>query len=243
MVRRRWIETPEQLSDMDSKFFDSLFEGDSANGVKLGMGLTGGDFWPRASGCQNLYRGESASAIDFDTILAVSEVDGDLIAVPAFVEHKSGASYVYVLRRVNRCGNEEWTLGAAVKVAFDDDGNLVGLMCNDIFAVTARQIEGPKVRLVWYYCNIGQGVNCGGFNVYWDNSNGVIDYENKLGAVNYVGPRYYRFETDALSEGRFQFCVRAESECGEETECLDATEIQIRGVAPQNVEMLQTQTI
>ena len=30
---------------MDVKFFDSLYEGDSPNGVKLGMGLTGGDFW------------------------------------------------------------------------------------------------------------------------------------------------------------------------------------------------------
>ena len=35
---------------MDTKFFDSLYEGDSANGFKLCMGLTGGDFWARASG-------------------------------------------------------------------------------------------------------------------------------------------------------------------------------------------------
>ena len=53
---------------MDAKFFDSLFDGDSPNGIKLCMGITGGDFWAREAGCQNLYRGASIDVIDFDTV-------------------------------------------------------------------------------------------------------------------------------------------------------------------------------
>ena len=59
---------------MDVKFFDSLFEGDSANGVKLCMGLTGGDFWPQIMGCQIIYRGNSIEDIDFENVLAVTLV-------------------------------------------------------------------------------------------------------------------------------------------------------------------------
>ncbi len=50
---------------MEAKFFSGLFEGDCVNGIKLGMGLTSGDFWPRVNGCLDLYRGESAYDIDF----------------------------------------------------------------------------------------------------------------------------------------------------------------------------------
>jgi len=75
---------------MDAKFFDSLYEGDSANGVKLGMGLTGGDFWPRVGGCQNLYRGQDGSTIDFENILAVTEIEEESITVPGFAGHQAG---------------------------------------------------------------------------------------------------------------------------------------------------------
>lgn len=226
---------------MEAKFFDGLFEGDSANGIKLGMGLTGGDFWARVGGCQNLYRGENACNIDFNTILIVTEAGEELIAVPATVEHESGSSYIYVARRANGCGDEEWTFCAAVKVAFDDEGNLIEPGCNDIFALTARQIAGPKVCLVWYYFPIGQRAKPVGFNIYWDSGTGEVDYETALGSVDYIGPRYYSFETGVLSADRYKFCMRAESEIGQENEDLGTVRIQIRDMALDGVNILKAQ--
>ena len=228
---------------MDAKFFDSLFEGDSANGVKLGMGLTGGDFWARVGGCQNLYRGENACNIDFNTILIVTEAGEELIAVPATVEHESGSSYIYVARRANGCGDEERTFCAAVKVAFDDEGNLIESGCNDIFALTARQIAGPRIRLLWYYFPIGQGAEPISFNIYWDSGTGQIDYETALGSVDYAGPRYYGFETVVLDEDSYTFCVRAVSKDGQENEDLGTVGIQIRSEGPQDVGLLNANVV
>ena len=81
---------------MDAKFFDSLYEGDSANGVKLCLGLTGGDFWAQVAGCQNLYRGPNAETIDFDTLLMVAGIDDKSLTVPIFTGHEADRSYVYV---------------------------------------------------------------------------------------------------------------------------------------------------
>jgi len=228
---------------MDAKFFNSLYEGDSANGVKLGMGLTGGDFWAQVAGCQNLYRGPNADDVDFDTLLVVADIDEESLSVPSFAGHQALSSYVYVLRRVNGCGDEEHTFGAAVKVSFDGQGNLIETGCNDIFALAAKQIQGPKVLLVWYYCPVSQADKCVSFNIYWDNGSGEIDYVNKLAAVDYAGSRYYSFETDVLSEERYQFCIRAESASAQENEHLGTIQIQVRDVAPQGVEISEAKTI
>jgi len=226
---------------MDAKFFDSLFEGDSANGVKLGLGLTGGDFWSRLAGCQNLYRGPNAYDVDFDTILATDDINEVSVTVPNFAGHEALSSYVYVLRRANICGDEEHTSAAAVKVAFDDEGNFIEPGCNDIFTLTARQVAGPKVRLMWYYCPIGQGATCDSFSIYWDNGTGEIDYETALGSVDYAGPRYYSFETDVFGEDSYKFCVRGLMENGEENDDLGIVRIQIRDVASDGINILRAQ--
>ncbi len=228
---------------MDAKFFDSLFEGDSANGVKLCMGLTGGDFWAKLAGCQNLHRGASGYDIDFDAILASREIDKVSITVPSFAGHQADSSYVYVLRRTNGCGDEEWTFAAAVKVGFDANGDLVSPTCNDVFSLTVEQIKGPRVRLVWYYCPLDEGVACDNFNIYWDNGTGLIDYETELGSIDYTGPRYYGFETGVLSEDKYQFCVRGVMKNGQENGDLGKVRIQIRDALPAAVEVLKAQTI
>ncbi len=228
---------------MDAKFFDSLYEGDSANGAKLGMGLTGGDFWARVGGCQNLYRGPDENAVDFETILVTRDVDEDSIAVPGFAEHNASSSYLYVLRRANICGVEEHTLAAAVKVAFDGQGNLIEPGCNDVFALSPRQTAGPKVRLLWYYFPIAQGAGPASFNIYWDSGTGLIDYESALGSVDYSGPRYYSFETGVLSEGSYKFCVRVVSKDDLENDGLGTVGIHIRNAPPSFVEVLKTQAI
>lgn len=228
---------------MDAKFFDSLFEGDSANGVKLCLGLTGGDFWARLAGCQNLYRGVSGYDIDFDAILVSRDIDEASITIPSFAGHQADSSYVYVLRRTNGCGDEEWTFRAAVRLKFDENGDIVEPACNDVFSLTAEQIEGPKVRLVWYYCPLSEGAACVSFNIYWDNGSGEIDYVNKLAAIDYAGSRYYSFETDVLSEERYQFCIRAESASAQENEHLGTVQIQIRDTLQQGVEMLEAHAV
>ncbi|HIJ71600.1 MAG TPA: hypothetical protein HPP87_09600 [Planctomycetes bacterium] len=228
---------------MDTKFFDSLFEGDSANGVKLCLGLTGGDFWTRISGCQNLYRGPNSETIDFDTILATRQVVKDSITVPAFAAHQSLSSYVYVLRRANICGQEELTFRAVVKVSFDEQGNLIEPGCNEVFALTARQVAGPRVRLLWYYCSMGQGAEPVSFNVYWDGGTGEVDYEVASGRLDYTGPRYYSFETDVLTSDSYEFCVRAVSKDGRESNDLGSVRIQIRYSVPESVGLLHANVV
>ncbi|MHC5059704.1 MAG: hypothetical protein ACYTFK_01275 [Planctomycetota bacterium] len=228
---------------MDAKFFDSLYEGDSANGVKLGMGLTGGDFWARISGCQNLYRGADENAVDFETVLATGDVDEGSVVVPDFAQHNASSSYLYVLRRVNICGNEEQTFAAAVKVTFDGQGDLAESGCNDAFALTATQAGGPKALLLWYYCPVAQSAGPAKFNIYWDSGTGLIDYETALGSVDYVGRRYYSFETAALSGGSYRFCVRAVTKDGLENDGLGTVAIQIRNVPLPLVEVLRTQAV
>lgn len=106
---------------MDAKFFDSLFGGDSANGAKLCMGITAGDFWARPGGLQLLYKGLDDD-VDLGRIAASANIDED------FLEVASGeplTRWLYVLRRVNCCGIEELTFSAAVRVEFDSEGNLI----------------------------------------------------------------------------------------------------------------------
>jgi len=228
---------------MDAKFFDSLFEGDSAKGTKLCLGLTGGDFWARISGCQNLYRGPSAEAINFDTILATRDVEEDSVTVPDFAGHQVLSSFVYVLRRANICGYEERSFCAAVKVSFDGQGNLIEPGCNDVFTLTARQVAGPRAWLLWYYCPVGQGAEPLSFNIYWDSGTGQIDYETALGCLDYVGPRYYGFETDVLSEESYKFCVRAVSRDGQENDDLGTIRIQIREAVPESIGLLNAKVV
>lgn len=228
---------------MDARFFDSLFEGDSANGVKLGMGLTGGDFWPRVKGCQNLYRGGSVCTVDFDKILAVRDVDEILIGCGDEVGHEAEQSYFYVVRRANRCGDQEKSFSAAIRVVFDGESDLIEPGCNKVFSIFAEQIKGPRVRVVWYYCPIGQEVACGGFNVYSDNGTGQVDYETPVTAVDYAGARFYIYESGVLSEGRYLFVIRAVSKSGQEDDFDGAIEIEIGNMPPDGVGSLSAECV
>ncbi len=227
---------------MDAKFFDSLFEGDSTSGVKLCMGLTGGDFWARVAGCQNLYRGGSVEAVDFDIILAVTDADEDFIVLTA-VQHAASTVYFYVLRRANCCGDEEQSLTASAKAAFDSQGDLIGEGCNRIFTVKAEQFAGPMVRFMWYYSPVEQVQRCVSFKVYGDNGSGQIDYENEVCVVDYVGARFYSYESGVLSTGRYLFCVKAVSSDGLESGISGVIEIQVCDSAPSGVKILHAQAV
>jgi hypothetical protein len=225
---------------MDAKFFDSIFEGDSVNGVKLGMGLTNGDFWPRPNGCQNLYCGGSFYTIDFYSILTVIDIGEELIEISGF-DPEPCETYFYVLRRVNCCGEEEQSLIAAVKVEFDSLGNLIEPCCNNILSVGAEQFEGPRVRLIWYYCPIDQQAECSSFNLYWDGGSGEIDFDTAICAKDCAGPRLYYYETGVLTESKYIFCVQAMSKTAVTNGLSGRTEIQVRDLIPDSIDILLTE--
>ena len=103
---------------METRFLkEALFNGRSTNAVKLGTILTLGRFWVRLFGSQNLYRGLGMESIDFTNILALAEISDTQVAPPAWIEHNPSTSYFYVVRQTNLCGDEEHSLGGAVKVS------------------------------------------------------------------------------------------------------------------------------
>ena len=225
---------------MDTKFFNSLFEGDSPNGSKLCMGLTGGDFWARINGTQNLYRGQKADVINFETIIASDDADDDSIVVPSFIEHKNSACYVYVVRCTNRCGDEEQTLSAAVRISFDTNGDLNPADTNKVFSVRAEQLDADKVRLIWFYWPINQSKQIAKFKIYSDDGSGTIDYENPVAQIYYTGRKFYDYLTGTLTNNNNRFCIRAVASDNTEDSCLDEIIIQLNRQKPDSVDILQT---
>ncbi len=228
---------------MDSKFFDSLYEGDSPNGVKLGMGLTGGEFWARPAGCQNLYRGISMEAVDFNDLIAVAGLAETQVACPAWLEHLPSTTYFYLVRRANGCGQEEHTLGAAEKVVIDSYGNLAEPKCNSVFSVRARQIDANKVELVWFYQPIEQKAAPSCFRIYSDNGSGQIDYENPVAQIGYVGRMFYTWRSEILSANRYLFCIKAITATGVDGGFPGQIKIHLEIIKPGAIEILETETV
>ena len=228
---------------MDVKFFDSLYEGDSPNGARLGMGLTGGDFWPRVGGCSLLYRGPSMVLIDFTNILAVADAEASEISPPTCIIHDGGSIYFYMVRRVNSCGDEEYTLAAAVRISLDADGELAQPLPNNIFEVRTAQIQGNKIQLVWYYCPIEQQSPPVCFNVYYDSGSGQVNYENPIVVINYAGRRFYRYVTDILEGGIYLFAIRSEDLAGGENASLATIRVELCGDNPAEVTIVSALSI
>ena len=228
---------------MDAKFFDSLFEGDSANGLKLCMGLTGGDFWARLSGTQNLYRSQNTNTVDLETIVAVADIDDNSITVPDIAEHSSSTYYAYVIRRTNCCGDEEHTLSAAIRVGFDANADLIQPAANKVFSIKAEQIETDKIRLTWFYWPINQAKQITKFKIYSDNGSGTIDYETPVTEITYVGRKFHEYATDTLANNDNKFCIRAVASDGTEDNWLDEIMIQLNKQQPDSVDILQTTII
>lgn len=228
---------------MDAKFFDSLCEGDSANGIKLGMGLTDGDFWPRISGCSVLYRGPSMDLINFANILAVVEMETYEISPPSYIPHNSSSVYFYVLRRVNSCGYEEHTLAAAVKVSIDSSGELADPQPNNVFEIKSQQANGNKVQFIWYYCPIEQQSLPAYFNVYYDAGTGQIDYEDPIATISYAGRRFYSYKSDTLEAENHLFAIRVEDTAGMENTSLALIRVELYNGSPAEINILSAKAI
>lgn len=228
---------------MNSKFFDSLYEGDSANGVKLGMGLTGGDFWARPAGCQMLYRGNSMETIDFAKILAVDEINASRIGPPDYVTHEASTTYFYVVHRVNSYGSEEQSLAAAVKVVIDANGDLAAAEPNDIFLIKAEQVEGSKVKLIWFYSPLEQESKPVRFKIYYDSGTGHVDYQNAIAAITYAGRKFYSYQTNMLQPGRYLFVVRAEDADGMDDGSFAEVKVGVIADSPAGIDILNAQAM
>ena len=225
---------------MEAKFFDSLYGGDSANGIKLCMGISEGDFWSRPAGVQLLYKGQDSDDIDFGRIDAASDIENNNFEVSS---GQSLSQWLYVVRRVNCCGFEESTLVAAVRVEFDSLGNMIECSCNKVFMVAAEQVDGNKILLKWFYQPIHQKKKISGFRIYCDNSSGVIDYQNPPGCVSYSGRKFYQFVTNELSSDSYKFCIRAVSGDNSIDGFTGQIIIQLNKQNPDNISILQSSVI
>lgn len=227
---------------MDGKFYSGIFEGDSPGGVKLGMSLTGGDFWPRVDGCQNLYRSEGDGAVDFTRIVASVDVGEDSVSVPVVFDHDAMGVYVYVLRRVNCCGNEEQSERAVVRVGFDSAGELIGSACNVVFGLYAEWATNVRIRLGWLYTPLNQLTACNEFHVYTNGGDGAIDFESAIAVIEYASAGFYSYEIDASEGMLWRVCVSTISDVGVERFCGEiSTQIslnEIAGIGQIDVEVI-----
>jgi hypothetical protein len=213
---------------MDLCFYKgALFTGLTPNAFKLGTVLYQGWFWPRPAGCSLLYRGNSIETIDYDQIVTVRDFDSKEIQPPDYLLHQSNSTYFYVLRRVSGCGDIEKTLSASVKVIIDGDGNLAQPVPNSVFNIKAEIVQGSRAKLTWFYCLMQQQSSPVRFNIYTDNGQGQIDYQNPIAQIEYQGRRFYSFISEQLPEGKHLFAVRAQNENGLEDGSSAAVSVEI----------------
>jgi len=222
---------------------DALFNGMTANALKLGTTLTLGWFWVRVAGCSVLYRGPRVQEMDFESILAVAEKNAPGISPPSYLPHNNLSTYFYVVRRFNHCGYQELTLIAAAKMSLDAQGELAKPQPNSIFALSAEQTDGNKIRLTWFYCPLEQESQPALFNIYCDNGTGQIDYENPISTVPYQGQKFYGYQSATLQSGRYLFAVRAEDQAGSENASVDCLAIELGGAGPDPITILEAETV
>jgi hypothetical protein len=221
----------------------ALFGGMTANAFKLGMALTLGWFWMRRSGCSVLYRGPTIDQIDFTNALTVAEQDAGQISPPLYVAHGSNSTYFYAVPRFNTCGYRERTLAAVAKVVIDADGNLTAPQPNNIFAAAAKQVDGNKIQLTWFYCLLQQESEPVCFRIYHDAASGQIDYQNPIGTISYQGQRFYSYLTEPLAGGRYLFAVRAEDADGVQNGSLARSIIQLVTEIPEAIDILSAESV
>ena len=202
---------------MEIRFLkDALFGGMTSNAFKLGTVLSFGWFWTRRGGCMILYRGGSFWAVDFENVLAVGRADDVQISPPAYLEHKAGGTYFYVVRRTNCCGYLEQGLQGVARVDIDAEGCLSKQKPNSVFGLKAEQADVNCIRLSWYYCPLEQQSEPVCFSIYSNGGAGRIDYENAAAVIEYKGRGNYGCQCGVSSEGRYRFAVRAQDKAGTE---------------------------
>jgi len=239
-----------QLESIDSSakiksswLSDTLFNGMTANALKLGTTLSLGWFWTRVAGCSALYRGLGMDRIDFTNILIIADQEASVISPPGCISHESCTIYFYMIRRFNHCGNWELTLRAAAKVSFDANGDLIKPHPNKISALKAKQADGNRAHLVWFYCPLEQKSPPTYFNVYYDGATGQIDDETALATIEYQGYKFYSYISDTLQPGRYLFAVKAEDADGNQHDAFAQWAIELDSTSPEEIDILFVETV
>lgn len=219
---------------------DALFNGMTSVAFKLGTTLGLGWFWFRVTGCSVLYRGPNLEQVDFDDLLAVVERYARQVSPPGYTPHNSGSAYTYVVRRFNEYGYQEETLAASAKISLDSDGKLEEPKPNKIFILKAEQVEGGRVRLVWFYCPLDQESKPVHFKVYYDGGAGRIDLDDELATIPYEGLKFYHYKSAPLESARYAFTVRAEDANSTKDGSSARLNIELNAAKPNSIDILST---
>jgi hypothetical protein len=193
---------------MSIKYFDSLFGGDSDTGIKLCMGITGGDFPALLSGGYLVvYRGQDGN-IDDDTIVAFMRSTDSRVSIP-YQALAANTIWSYIRRLVSDCGLESPDSPDCI-VRIEADGDMILAAPNKPMNLTLERLADAKMRLCWRYTAIGQEVPPSGFNIYVDSGSG-FNFGSPDAVKNVPGGNgEYSWTSASLVNGqRYKFCVRA----------------------------------
>lgn len=223
---------------MDAKFFDSLFEGDGYNGLKLCMGLSGGDFWVRPNGCSNLYRGTERDGVDFNNIITVENIDAKNISTPGYLEHAASTDYVYTIRRASGCGEEEVSDRAITFVSFDAEADLQPPACNGVLRLSCRRYTQNKIKLCWAYIGFRSGAKVDKFAIYSNGGSGAVDYASAIAETGFVCVGEYSMLIEVSGPAKYIFAAAGIDYLGRTGPVSAETEIYIQDEMPDSAEII-----
>ena len=81
------------------------------------------------------------------------------------------------------------------------------------------------------------------FRIYGDNGTGQIDHEQFISEVSYDGRRFYKYKTDGLGVGRYQFEVRAVNSDMVENDGFARAEVQVGTQEPECLEIIAVEQL
>lgn len=175
---------------MDEKFFDGLFEGDSVNGVKLCLGLTGGDFWARVGGalvCREVKEVQCLSCADISVAFDICAVRA---AVGLFDTPGSDEVYKFTLSAVSCDGIERFIEHALCRAIFGDNGSLLPNYCGAVDFLSSRLVDSD-VLLRWAYYGSVPADQPDSFDIYNAQAGADLSLFSPIATLKYTGPGNY----------------------------------------------------
>ncbi len=223
---------------METKFFDSLFCGDSYKGAILCLGLTEGDFWTRTKGCMTLYRGAELDNIDYDYPLDIFKADAEKLCLGGDIIHDPARRYYYQLRTVNGLGDEPESFDAGLRIDFGGEGDVIGNYHSSVYNLSARQISADTVELIWRYQQIYK-TRPARFNIYSDGGADSIDFSAAVKTARCLGGGIYSACISGLSSGqKYTFAVTAVFEDAAESGQFASVSIMLSGNTPDSYSLI-----
>lgn len=171
-------------------------------------------------GSYRIYHNAGAGPVDYGTV--IDTLPGHLTS------WKSGAlaypkTWRLGIRAFNATG-EEKNVNVVNTVILDGTGADASAKPNSPHTFQASPAAGATVRLDWGYDPQGERAACTGFNVYYDAGSGNVNYATALATVTKTAQDWYRWTSNALTDGvTYKFAVRASAGGIEDTNTLEAS--------------------